>query len=120
MAHDDPWSQPYLFVPQDATVQINCTADSTGSPFWAIDLANDSTSVQYQFGKPDQIEILNAHGIFELSRIETPETIVTRLLINNTEVNNQTEIHCSDEISTLVLFVFRKSVIQLPDYQFMC
>ena len=110
MAHDDPWSQPYLFVPQDATVQINCTADSN-SPFWAIDLANDSTSVQYQFGRSDQIEILNAHGIYELSRIETPETIIMRLLINNTEVNNQTEIHCSDEVSTLILFVFRKSII---------
>ena len=55
------------------------------------------------------MEILNAHGVYELSTIETPETIVTRLLINDTAVNNQTEIHCSDEVSTLILFVFSKS-----------
>lgn len=94
-----------FFVPQDATVQINCTADGT-YPFWAINLANDATSVQYQFGRDDQIKILNAHGIYELSRTEN----IMQLLINDTEVNNQTEIHCSEEDSSLILFVFRKSV----------
>ena len=96
-------------MPQDATVQIHCTADSPS--IWGIDLASDNSSFQYQFERRGQIEKLNAHGVYELPTIETPEMIIVRLLINDTAVNNQTKIVCSSEQSTPILFVFRKSVI---------
>ena len=92
-----------VHVPQDSTVVITCTtANSSFSPFWTVDLANDS-STQLQFSsKSDE---LNAHGVYELPQMEIPETnlITLRLLINNTAVNNQTVIHCdrgSDSIQT--------------------
>lgn len=112
LAHE-PWPHPYLFVPQDATVQINCTADHNSS-FWAIDLANDSIQAQYQFKEAVQMEILNAYGVYELSTIETPKTL--RLLVNDTAINNQTKIICGRVYSGLILFVFRKSIYYLIEY----
>ena len=105
----DPWPQPYLFIPHDATVQINCIVDSARNslPFWTVDLANDLIPVQYQFYNNQ--EQLNAHGVYELPQIEIPPTL--RLLINDTAMNNQTRIFCNHKTSSLTLFVFRKSII---------
>lgn len=106
MLANEPWPHPYLFVPQDATVQINCTASDHDSSVWAIDLANDSIPVQYQFEEAAQMEILNAYGVYELSTVGTPETL--RLLINDTAINNQTKIICGRVYPDLILFVYRK------------
>ena len=81
-----------LFVPQDSVIIINCTTGDD-TPFWTIDLANDSTDTQYQFSSRN--DILKAHGVYELPRIKTsgmPPTL--GLLINDTAINNQTEIFC--------------------------
>lgn len=88
----EPWPEP-LFIPQDACILMNCTTDS---PIWSIDLANDSTSLQLQFGS--KMEELNSYGFYE---IETPGTLPTlRLLINETTRNNGTVIYCGRVLST--------------------
>ena len=74
------------------------------NPIWSIDLANDSVSTQQH--------ILNAHGVYELPRIETPGMPPTlRLLINDTALNNQTEIFCTGESTSnhSTLFILGKS-----------
>ena len=99
---------PHLFVPQDgSTVEIICRAeDNSNTPFWAIDLANDSSLLPLPFSTRN--EQLNAHGVYELSQQESPLTL--RLLINNTAANNQTEINCDrGALSiTTILTVFGK------------
>ena len=98
---------PQLLVPNGSNVEINCTAavGIADPPFWAIDLAADSSTTRLQFstrkGK------LNAHGVYELPPIETPLTL--RLLINDTAINNQTEIACYPGTATdtiTILYVF--------------
>ena len=97
---------PQLLVPTSSNVEINCTAavGTADPPFWAIDLAADSSTTRLQF--TTQKGQLNAHGVYELPRIETPLTL--RLLINDTAINNQTEINCDTEIETIftILYVF--------------
>ena len=98
----------YIFIPRESAVIINCIADGE-KPFWSIELANDSTSTQHQFSTRQSI--LNAHGVYELPQIETPGMPPSlRLLINDTEVNNQTEIHCTGETTSIssTLFIIGK------------
>ena len=83
----------YLPMPQDSTVEMNCTANFVNNPFWTIDPGNDSATVQYQFGVSGGF--LNSRGFYELSETETPGMTTLRLLINNTSpANNQTTIFC--------------------------
>ena len=85
-----------------------CIADGE-QPFWLIDLANDSVSTQHQF--TTRRELLNAHGVYELPQIEIPGMPPTlRLLINDTKVNNQTEILCNGENKSIhsTLFITGK------------
>ena len=99
---------PYLLVPQNSTLKMNCTAaDDGNTPFWAIGL--HAMPAQARAGDGT---IFKDHGFYVLPRIETqgmPPTL--RLLINDTTINNQTEIICSDQsvvkLST-TLFIFGK------------
>ena len=99
---------PQLLMPIGSNVEINCTAavGTADPPFWAIDLATDSSTTPLQFAT--RKEQLNDHGVYELPRIETPLTL--RLLINNTAINNQTEINCEPgpgaETINTILYVF--------------
>ena len=110
---DEPWPVPHLFIPRESTVKINCTAgDRSYRPFWLIDLANDTKSFSLQFNQEEQ---LNAHGVYQLPKIETPGMPPTlRLLINDTLRNNQTKIQCDQSAttpeSTTVLFVLGKAL----------
>ena len=95
---------PHILVPNGSNVEINCTATvgTADPPFWAIDLAADSSTTPLQF--TNRKGQLNSHGVYELPRIETPLTL--RLLINDTAINNQTEIRCepgagAETISTI-------------------
>ena len=98
-------------MPIGSDVGINCTAAvGTADPlFWGIDLAADSSNIQHQFATAKGK--LNTYGVYELiSLIETPLTL--RLLINDTAINNQTEINCYDrgaQSTTTVLRVFGES-----------
>ncbi len=109
----EPWPTPHILVPLGSDVEINCIAatDSADPPFWAIDNAADSSRAQLQFGT--RKGRLNAHGVYKLPRIETPLTL--RLLINDTAVNNQTEIICDRGSNlksiTTILYVFSEFLV---------
>ena len=102
----EPWPMPVLFVPQDAYVLMNCTADGNSVPVWSIDLANDSSSAQLQFGSRE--EQLNSYGFYEVEI--SPMLHILGLLINETTGNNGTVIFCSRDKMELrtTLSVFGK------------
>ena len=112
---DEPWPMPHFFVPQNATVLINCTANasSTSTPIWSISPAgNNSNSNQLQFST--QHDDLNDLGFYELPSINMSDMITLRLLINDTTGNNQTEIICDfgTESYNTTLFVCGKHMNQ--------
>ena len=99
----EPWPTPYLFVPKDSTVTIDCT-DQSGNDFLSVDLASDTSDIQYRIGDQQLIDL--GAAVYELPSIETPPTL--RLLINDTASNNGTKILCSTGQAT-TLFVFGRS-----------
>ena len=110
---DEPWPVPHIFAPRESTVEIKCTAgERSYTPFWSIDLANDTKRSFLQFNR-NQEEQLNAHSVYQLPQIETPGMPLTlRLLINDTLRNNQTKIQCDrseTNESTTTLFVIGKA-----------
>ena len=99
----EPWPSQQLFLPQNATVELRCTAlDAGDTPFWAADLAGDSKSVQFRAGDSE----FNENGLYALPEEGTPPTL--RLLINDTARNNQTVVYCNrDEMElSSILFVY--------------
>ena len=114
---DEPWPVPHIFVPRESIVEIWCTAgERSYTPFWSIDLANDTKSSFLQFtDRNNQEEQINSQSVYQLPQIETlgmPPTL--RLLINDTVRNNQTMIQCdrsATTVSTTTLFVIGKVLI---------
>lgn len=110
---EPPWVTKYLLVPnlKCSTVRINCKTDSD-SPFWSINLSNDSIDAAIQFHS--RTKQLNAHGVYELPPIEMPDAMapiyILRLLINDTQRNNLTEIKCIGEnkLYSITLLTFSK------------
>jgi hypothetical protein len=123
---EEPWPEPHLFVPRDSTVEMHRTAgERSYSPYWLIDLANDTKSFPLQFNQEKQ---LNSHNVYQLHRWETPGMPPTlRLLMNDTVRNNGTKIQCdrsetSESTTTLyvigmaynniiILFIILSSII---------
>lgn len=94
-----------VFVPLNSTaVEINCTINGNGETFWAINLAEDTLAFAISFF--NLREVLNSYGVFELPDLPP----IQRLLINDTERNNQTIVICSraDESRQTTLFVYGK------------
>ena len=83
---------------------LQAAMESADPPVWAIDLAGDSGALPLQFSSRKRQ--LNAHGVYELPPVETPLTL--RLLINDTAINNQTEIGCDCGVLSIatILYVF--------------
>ena len=103
-----PWPMPYLFVPENSTVIINCTTSSS-APLWSIDLGTDPDIAQLQFAT--RTDKLNANGVYELPPVEAQGLLSTiRLLINDTSMNNQTMIICDggNEQFETTLYVYGK------------
>ena len=103
----EPWPTPFLLVPLNSTVIMNCTASDVGdsTPFWAADLSSDSKPIQFRATDSQ----FNANGLFELPPTGEPPTL--RLLINDTSLNNQTGVYCNtgEEMALFTtLFVFGK------------
>ena len=101
----EPWPVPYLLVPRNSTVEMYCTANRD-STFWSVDLANDTSNIQYRNGDKEWI----THSVYELPRMQNTDMLpVLRLLINDTGVNNQTEIFCNNRhLLATTLFVYGK------------
>ena len=107
-----PQWPPTVYMPHNASVYINCTAHNNND-FWQIDLAGDMFDIFLQFGASGKV--LNAHGVYELSRIETPGMPPTlRLLINDTQSNNKTIIRCfvESELHETTLYLYGKSSVR--------
>jgi hypothetical protein len=90
----------FVYVPHNASVYINCTTDSS-SPFWVVNPAEDGLDISLQFATRG--EALNNEGLYDLN---VAAEMTLRLLINNTEVNNQTKIECVGETVHLRTVIF--------------
>ena len=106
---DQLWPR-FVYVPHNASVYINCTTDSN-NPFWSINPAEDELDTPLQFATRG--EDLNNEGLYDIkvSGGTVPPTL--RLLINDTEVNNQTVIECVGRTVTnrTVIFLYGKYTI---------
>ena len=79
---------PDVMVPRHCTeLLIDC--NRTGNPFWAVDLPGVAT--HYQFHTREKQ--LNERGVYNVSG--PPNTL--RLLINDTEQNDQTVVYCNGD-----------------------
>ena len=113
------WPELNLLVPLNSTVEISCTLNDSNRSYWSIDLANDGTDSQKQFVElGGQRALLNSYGIYELSSIESEGNPLTlRLLINDTESNNQTKIFCISGLYFIsrekTLTVYGKSISRI-------
>ena len=90
---ESPWPET-AYAPHNASIYINCALESQVMPFWAINVADFNSDLQ--FVVPTQEELLNNRGLYELPPTDTPGmSLVLTLLINDTGVNNNTVIKCS-------------------------
>ena len=88
------WPTPYVLVPVDSTVLINCTTNQS-VPYWSIDLAAAGIGPKSFTELGGQMMFLNQKGLYELLQVNIEnEPSTLRLLINNTEANNQTVVEC--------------------------
>ena len=110
---EPPWQTEHLFVPELSTIHMKCTSDSNStSPFWLVDLANDALGAA-QIPFSSRADLLNANGVYEfplINKTGMPPTV--GLLINDTEMNNGTEVLCIGDNKSfkMKLFVFGKSI----------
>ena len=101
-------------MPQNSTIQINCTANSSAhSPVWSILLSGTTAISQFSFQA--SIRLLNSRGFYKIPLPEEPGTLeIIQLLINRTDGNNGTLILCNDVVSSTLfsetnLIVFGKN-----------
>ena len=81
---------PYLRVPQNSTVIINCAFEGIAEPYFEVDIGNTSfTDLEFEDSR-GQREILRNHSLYEISG--SPSAVIE---INNTNVNNGTTIRCT-------------------------
>ena len=96
------WPTPVVLVPQNSTIEIDCTLTNS---YWLIVLANDAHQTQRQFSeRGGQTDLLNDRGVYELPQ---------GLLVNDTSGNNGTEIDClgeNNEALTTSIFVYGKQM----------
>ena len=110
------WPAPTLLVPINSTVEINCTLNSSQSPYWSIGLVNDAHATHRQFSDNGrQTDLLNDHGVYELPESEYPgQSPTLGLLINDTSENNGTVVNCLSENNEALrtsIFVYGKQIM---------
>ena len=89
------WPTPSVPVPVNSTVLINCTTNQS-HPHWLIDVPAPGIPPKTFSVVGGQKTFLNQNGLYELQKVSIngdPSTRL-RLLINNTELNNQTVVKC--------------------------
>ena len=117
------WPTPSILIPVNSTILIYCTTNQS-SPYWSIDLAAADVGPKSFTDVGDQITFLNENGLYELPQVNIEgEPSTLRLLINDTEMNNQTVVKCvggDRDILETTLFVYGmliKSIIVVSDTQ---
>ena len=90
---ESPWPE-IVHMPRNANVYINCTLERQSTPFWEIRLADITTSLRFS-DEANQRQTLKDRGVYNLPLMPGMPPIL-RLLVNKTEVNNNTVIRCSD------------------------
>ena len=114
------WPTPRVLIPVNSTVLINCTTNQS-SPYWSIDLAAADVGSKSFTDVGDQITFLNENGLYELPQVNIEgEPSTLRLLINDTEVTNQTVITCTGrnrDILETTLFVYGMLIKFRSDYK---
>ena len=102
-----PWNTTYVLVPQNSSVIIECTTNSP-NPYFSIDIGNYLQNQQFISSRSQQLQNLLNHGLYSMDNMSNNSTVT--LLINQTEKNNGTTVHCFggdgaqvDEI-TLILY----------------
>ena len=98
------WPNQLIRMPPNSTVEIHCKLAKNEDPFWSINLGEDPIDSAFQFGT--RHTVLNAYGVFELPKTpDIPPTL--RMLVNDTNINNQTIIACVglSESRRIVLFL---------------
>lgn len=90
---ESPWPE-IVHMPYNANVYINCTLERQSTPFWEISLADFTLDLRFS-DEANQRQTLKDRGVYNLPLIPGMPPIL-RLLVNKTEVNNNTVIKCSD------------------------
>ena len=108
---DQSWPS-FIYAPHNASVYINCTTNSS-NPFWSINLAGDNVDSFLPFFPRG--EDLNNEGLYDIGVAGGTVPPTLRLLINDTEVNNQTMIECVGRAVThrTVIFLYGKYTVSL-------
>ena len=104
------WPTPSILIPVNSTVLINCTINQS-YPHWLIDVPAAGIGPKSFTDVGGQLMFLNDNGLYELQQISgaegEPSTL--RLLINDTERNNQTVVKCiggDRDILETTLFIY--------------
>ena len=87
-------SLPRTFIPEGARVEMNCTAESSQTPVWSIELPGQGISLLFLI--EGNRMTLNNNGFYELQEVDVGETNIIRLLINSTVGANGTSVACVD------------------------
>ena len=99
---------PQLFLPSNSSVDMYCRAVDNESLSFAVNLGSDASNLQMRTDIVRENQILRMHGVYKLDNvIETPGMPpILRLRINNTSVNNGTEVICVNNGPTTRLSIY--------------
>ena len=100
---------PYLLVPQNSTVFINCALGSDAEmPYFEVNIASFSQRARFVMSQGESQ--LNNHGLFLIQR-PTSDSSLAVVEINNTNINNGTIMRCtyfgnqgSDLVTSLLVY----------------
>ena len=103
------WPTPSVLIPVNSTVLMNCTTNLS-LPYWLIDVPAAGIGPKSFVDLGGQETFLNENGLYNLQEVSIdggPSTL--RLLINDTELNNQTVVKCiagNRDILETTLFIY--------------
>ena len=107
------WPTPNVLIPVNSTVLMNCTTNLS-RPYWSIDIPADDTGARSFVDLGGQEMSLNENGLYNLQKVSIEGGPITlRLLINDTERNNQTVVNCIAENQVILkttLFIYGMSI----------
>ena len=105
------WPTPSIPIPVNSTILINCTTNQS-HPHWLIDVPAPGIPPKTFAEIGGQKTFLNQNGLYELQEVsidgDHPSTRL-RLLINITQLNNQTVVKCighDRDILETTLFIY--------------